>query len=237
MTIGPMGWFHLVCFGALLPWLANRSAQGLPKIAPRPRLAHFRSNLMVQAVAVAISLRVAVVEGIDLVPRTWPSPAALGLGGAMLLGMWLAARPRWRDAVARRDPRAHYLMPRTPGQRALWALVAVAAGAGQEITYRGVMYLLWWRLTGDMVTAALATATCFAAGHAAQGWMTMAAIGIVSLGFQGLVLYSGSLVVAVLVHVGFDLMAGYSYGWLGEELGYPVEGVSPVGADTPGVTG
>ena len=237
MAIGPMGWIHLACVGLLLPWLAIRSAQRLPGMVPRPRLAQFTTNLVVQAVAIILSLRVAVVEGIDLLPRHWPTPAAMALGAALLLGAWLAARPRWRAAVAQRDPRAHYVMPRTRAERWLWAAVALAAGGGEEITYRGVMYVLWWRLTGDVVTAMLATATCFAAAHAVQGWASMAIVGIISLGFQGLVLFSGSLVVAVVVHVVFDLVAGYSYGRLGEELGYPVEGVAPVAADTPLTSG
>ena len=81
-----MGWLHLALFGVVLPWLATRSALALPAHAQRPRKGHFRSVIVVQGVALLISLRVAAVEGIALVPATVPPPLAVGLGAVMVAG-------------------------------------------------------------------------------------------------------------------------------------------------------
>ncbi|MBP6669073.1 MAG: CPBP family intramembrane metalloprotease [Gemmatimonadales bacterium] len=226
-AIGSSGWLHLAVFGVVLPWLATRSARALPSVSQRPRKGHFRSVLVVQGVALLISLRVAAVEGIALFPRTVPPPLALGLGAVMVVGCTVALRPRWREAVARREPRVHFVMPRDAGERRLWAGVSLAAAVSEEVTYRGVMYALLLRLTHDPLTAAVATAALFGAAHAVQGARGVLAIGAISLGLQGLVLLAGSLYVAMAVHLLYDLIAGFAYGRLGEELGYPVDGIPP----------
>ncbi len=222
-----MGWLHLALFGLVLPWLATRSARSLPAHTQRPRKGHFRSVIVVQGVALVVSLRVAAVEGIALFPATAPPLLALGLGAVMVAGCTLALRPRWRDAVARREPRVHFVMPRDAGERRLWVGVSLAAAVSEEITYRGVMYALLLRLTHDPLTAAVATAALFGAAHAVQGWGGVLAIGALALGLQGLVLLAGSLTVAMAVHLLYDLVAGFTYGRLGEELGYPADGIPP----------
>jgi hypothetical protein len=80
----------------------------------------------------------------------------------------------------------------------------------------------------------LRPAALFGAAHAVQGWKSGGAIALISLGLQGLVLLAGSRYVAMAVHVVYDLAAGLTYGRLGEELGYPAEGVAPVGTTGAG---
>jgi membrane protease YdiL (CAAX protease family) len=226
--IGAWGWFHLVCFGVVLPYLAMQSARRLPSMSQRPRKAHFISVLVVQAVTVLISLRVATAEGIALFPAAVPSPLAIGVGALMAVLTIAALRPRWREAVERREPRVHFVMPRDSVERRLWVAVSLAAGLGEEITYRGVMYLLLLRLAGDPLTAAIAGATLFGAAHAVQGWKGTGAVALIGLSLQGVVLLAGSLYVAMAVHVIYDVVTGLTYGRLGEELGYPIEGSPPV---------
>ncbi len=226
--IGPGGWYHLAFFGLFLPYLAVKSARRLPALSQRPRKRHFISVLVVQAVTVVISLAIARLEGIPLWPAQEPPLVAVAAGLILLAGCYLALKGRWREAVVRRDPVVHFVMPRDAIERRLWVAVSFAAGVGEEITYRGVMYVLFWRLTHDPVVAALATAALFGAAHAVQGWRAVGAIALISLGLQGLVLLAGSLYVAMAVHVVYDIAAGLTYGRLGEELGYPVEGMAPV---------
>jgi membrane protease YdiL (CAAX protease family) len=228
--IGVWGWFHLVCFGVVLPYLAVLSARRLPSMSQRPRKPHFISILMVQGVTVIISLRVAEVERIALFPDVMPSPLAIAVGVVMTILTIVVLRPRWRDAVVRRDPRVHFVMPRDAVERRLWVAVSLAAGSCEEITYRGVMYVLLLRLAGDPLIAAIAAAALFGAAHAVQGWKGVSAIALIGLSLQGLVLLAGSLYVAMAVHVLYDLVTGFTYGKLGEELGYPIEGVPPVTA-------
>lgn len=228
--IGVWGWFHLACFGIVLPCLAVQSARRLPSMSQRPRKPHFISILVVQAVAVVISLRVAQVERIALFPAVIPPPLAI-VAGAIMAALTLAAlRPQMRKAVQRREPRVHLVMPRDTVERRLWVAVSLAAGVCEEITYRGVMYALLLRLVGDPLLAAIAAAMLFGAAHAVQGWKGIGAVALIGLSLQGLVLLAGSLYVAMAVHVLYDLVSGLTYGKLGEELGYPIEGIPPVGA-------
>jgi len=228
--IGAWGWFHLACFGVVLPYLAVQSARRLPSMSQRPRKPHFLSILMVQGVTVIISLRVAQVERIALFPAVLPSPLAIGVGALTAILTIVALRPRWREAVARREPRVHFVMPRDAVERRLWVAVSLAAGSCEEITYRGVMYVLLFRLTGGPLVAAIAAAALFGAAHAVQGWRGIGAVALIGMSLQGLVLLAGSLYVAMAVHVLYDLVTGLTYGKLGEELGYPIEGVPPVTA-------
>jgi hypothetical protein len=69
-----------------------------------------------------------------------------------------------------------------------------------------------------------------------QGWRSAAVILVFALGFHALVWLSGSLYVAMAVHIAYDVTAGISYGRLGRELGYQLDpGESPV--PVPPITG
>jgi membrane protease YdiL (CAAX protease family) len=68
-----------------------------------------------------------------------------------------------------------------------------------------------------------------------QGWKNAVIIGAVALALHGLVIWSGSLYIAMAVHAIYDLVAGLTYGRLGERLGYPAEGIEAAapGAASP----
>jgi len=87
----------------------------------------------------------------------------------------------------------------------------------------GVLFALLGGLTGDPWTAALLTAISFGLAHATQGWKSAGVIVIFGLGFQVLVWLASSLYVAMVVHIAYDLTAGFTYARLGRELGNAVE--------------
>jgi hypothetical protein len=60
-------------------------------------------------------------------------------------------------------------------------------------------------------------------GSLIQGWKSSAIIVFFALGFHALVWLSGSLYVAMVVHIAYDITAGLSYGRLGKEFGYSPE--------------
>ena len=111
-------------------------------------------------------------------------------------------------------------MPDTAQERAWWVLVSTLAGIGEEITWRGVQTALLAYLTGSFVAGAMLSATSFGVAHYMQGWKSAAIIAVFALGLQGVVWISGSLYIAMLVHVLYDITAGLTYGKLGRELGY-----------------
>jgi len=230
--IGAWGWAHLVLFGVLLPLAAIRGARRVIGGLVRPRLLQFRTICLMQAVLLLFSLRVAGRESIPLFPPHLPPPLSLGLGLLLLGAAYLAAAPHWRDAVVRREPRVHFVMPRTPAERGMWVVLSLVGGIADEVAYRGVVFALLLRLSADPLSAALGAAGLFGASQAAQGWRAMGVISVAGLACQGLVLLSGSLYVAILFHVSFNLLAGFSYARFGEETGFPADGLlAPIPPD------
>lgn len=219
-AIGPWGWWHLACFGLALPLAALRSRARLAAEPRPPRVAFLASVVAQQLLFLLISLGVAWAEGITLFPAEPPGlaplAAALGLFGVS----WAGLRPLWRRAVLEREPRVHLTSPRTTTERRLWVGLSLAAGIGEEVTYRGVAYVLLYRLTDSAPAAALVAAAGFGAGHVVQGWKATWITALFALVAQGLTLWSGSLYAAILWHVAYDVAAGLTYGRMAEQLGY-----------------
>lgn len=229
---GLAGWYHLAFFGLLIPWAAWRSRSRLESQPLPPRQRHFIAVFIQLLIFLVISLSVAYVEKIDLLepPRAgWlPWLAAAGLLGA---GVALMA-PVWRRGVERRERKLHLFMPRTPSERGLWVAVATAAGFSEEITYRGVMFAVLTGITGSAAAGATIASLIFGLSHIVQGWKSAGIITLIALLLHGLVAVSGTLLLAIVVHVIYDVVAGLAYGRMGEELGYPVDGI-PAGGDAP----
>lgn len=217
------GWAHLIVFGLWLPavvvWNARKIAARTKRMPPR--LAHFHAASLELLVLAMGSLAVARSERLPLFSFGVPHPG-LGLmtGLVMYVGAVLFMRPRWRRAVLNRARSVHYFMHENGMERAWWFLVSVLAGVGEEITWRGVQTTLLVLLTGRYWIAAALSAASFGAAHALQGWRAAAIIVFFGLGFQVIVFASGSLYVAMAVHVAYDVTAGLAYGKLGRELGY-----------------
>lgn len=218
MTLGYWGWYHLAFFCLLLPWVAARSRRRLEQHGYPPRKAFFISVILQQVIFATTSLVVAWFESIPLFPARVPSPLEMLLASVFLAGSVLAMRPLWRDAVARREPRIQLCMPSDAAEARLWVGLSVAAGIGEEISYRGVMYVLFLRLAGDPLTAAVAAAVVFGASHIVQGWKAVGITAVFALAAQALTFYSGSLYLAMAWHIGYDTVAGFTYARLGREL-------------------
>lgn len=217
------GWMHLVAFGLLLPALVLRNARAISKrTMPLPqRVTYFRSQTVVLATFAGTSLLVASVEPIPALATGVPHPLrGLSAGIAMYVAAVLVMRPLWRKAVARRARIVHLFVADTREERAWWLAVSLLAGIGEEITWRGVQTGLLVPVVGDYWIAAVLSGVSFALAHSVQGWQSVMGIFMFALGFQVVVFASGSLYIAMLVHVAYDLTAGFTYGRLAREMGY-----------------
>jgi len=228
--VGALGAVHLVFFGLFLPLAALRMHRRMAtgkKAVPDPSK-HFRSATIELATLMALSIFVARRTGIDLLAFD-PTKLLLGLavGAAMYAAAVAFMRPRWRRAVEKRAPIVRLFMPRDASERAWWIAVSVLAGIGEEITWRCVQTQLLVPIVGAYAVAALLSAISFGAAHFLQGWRSCAVIVCFALGFQAVVWASGSLFVAMAVHVAYDVTAGITYGRLGRELGYAVPEPGP----------
>lgn len=216
---GPVGWGFLVLFGLALPAAALASRRRLATVELPPRHQHFIAVILQQLVLLGLALAAARVEGVALSLKL-PSAPGLVLGAATLAGLVLAFRPLWRRSVAERERLAWLFMPTTRREKVLWAGVAAAAGVGEEIAYRGVFTELALRLTGMPAAAIGLAVLAFALAHSTQKLRTTLLILPVALVFHGLVMATGTLVIAIAVHAAYDLIAGLTYARLGRELGY-----------------
>lgn len=208
--MGIAGVIHVALFCGLVPWAAIRSRRRLEDAAALPgKRAFFAMVLAQQAILAAISILVAYRAAIPLLPRPRVDAAGAALAAALFVAQGVLAFVRAKRQVARRDPRLWMLTPRGGAERGLWAVVALAAGIGEEISYRGVLFALLWRATGSALVAAAIAAAAFGVAHVAQGWTVVGIVAVYALGFHALVWISGSLYLAMLIHFVHDLWVGF----------------------------
>lgn len=139
------------------------------------------------------------------------------LFGAFTLGQRAAVlrRPAVWQAVRRQLERAHVadIVPHTHQEYGLWIPTAVTAGCCEEILFRGYLLAFVTGVTGPALAVAI-TVALFGLFHVYEGWqgtLKTAAFGLVA---TLIVLWSGSLIPAILIHATVDLATG--------DLGYQI---------------
>lgn len=211
-AVGFVGLAYLILFGGVIPVGAWRSRNRLVT-GELPRKKRYFVNVIIQQVALsAISVAVAAVIGIPVFAPYRPTAAGVGLAAALLAGAVFGLRPRWRQQAASGDRRVQLIAPIDATDHALWALISSLAGIGEEITYRGVVYWILLQLTGSVAGSVALAAAVFGFSHLVQGWTAAVVVAAFAVAFHGLVLLTGSLYPAMVVHVLYDVIAGISYG-------------------------
>jgi membrane protease YdiL (CAAX protease family) len=127
---------------------------------------------------------------------------------------------------AEESPVLRDLLPRTPREKRVFALLSLAAGAGEELAYRGYAIPLLAPALGAWGAALLSSAV-FGALHAYQGWLGTARTAVMGGALAWGLLASGSLWPAIVAHAAIDLLAGIV---LGERLLPPLRPAGVVGA-------
>jgi membrane protease YdiL (CAAX protease family) len=212
--------FFLAYLFVVLPWAAFRSARvlsaaraaagaGGPETAGPSRESIWIRTvvnlglLLVLSWFVGRSFDYSIFASPALGLREW-GWAAGALGVTLLLRQALRAL---RPEEERRRLLVYFLAPRT-SREWTWTVVAMLfAGVAEEAAYRGVaMNILWYGLGNPWLSAVLC-AIAFALAHWMQGWKSGAFIFVLALVFHGLVALTGTLVLAMVVHVVYDLIA------------------------------
>jgi membrane protease YdiL (CAAX protease family) len=149
-----------------------------------------------------------VTHGVRVTQR--PLSAALWLYALPALALIEAARWIAWHTQSIEDKRTMWVRHVLPERSELagWTALAVLAGVTEEIAYRAVLFAILYRMTGSLVVAAAATAVSFGFVHAPQGAASQVTIGIIGLVLQALVLVTGSLLPAMLVHAAANVIAG-----------------------------
>lgn len=112
-----------------------------------------------------------------------------------------------RRAVLRERLRqAEFFLPHAPAEYRWFSLVSLTAGFCEELLYRG--FLTWLVASYVGLPAAIGVvAVAFALGHASQGPGNMMRVGLVGLVLSLIVVLTGWLVPAMIVHVLLDIGA------------------------------
>ncbi len=119
----------------------------------------------------------------------------------------LAADSELRARVRERLAGAIRLMPTDDREHRLFNVLAVTAGVCEELLFRG--FLVWFvsRYTSLLVAHGVVSVV-FGIGHAYQGPRGMLRTGLAGAFFSGLVILTGMVWPAMIVHAGMDLLAG-----------------------------
>jgi membrane protease YdiL (CAAX protease family) len=214
---GPLSGVFLFYMLAFMPWMAFRTKQrmapraGVPSAAPLPS----RTRLFVSTIiSLALLFYLSWITGrtFGFAPFAAPPLRVRDvLAGVATLAVMLAlmlVNRAIRSPAERRKMAVYRMLPRAPGEWALYVVMAIGAGVAEEVAYRGVLFaILGWTL-GSTPAAMLISAGAFAVSHAIQGWKTGVMIFAMALVFQALVWFTGTLVVAMAVHATYDLVAG-----------------------------
>jgi membrane protease YdiL (CAAX protease family) len=109
------------------------------------------------------------------------------------------------DAVLS-DPAANLLIPRTRREKNAFSFVAVTAGICEEITCRGVFFVVIQSLLPSisLVFVPLITGVLFGIGHSYQGLTGVLKTGLMGIGLGYLYLVTGSLLPGILLHFLID---------------------------------
>ena len=210
----------MLYFGVYLPLATihekKKSSSAVPANLP-DRLKNFQLRTLMLILMATISAAAAYVSRIPLLPRSAPPALAVLAGVGVYAAMVLFMRPRWRRAARNSPGIVYFFTPTTPAEYRWWCAVSVMAGIGEELTWRGVQVALLMPLVGSYWMAASLSAAMFALAHCNQGWRGVPIFFAIAMAFQLLVWLAGSLVVAMAVHVAYDLTVGVAYGRLERE--------------------
>ena len=143
--------------------------------------------------------------------RTWVGALlALAVSGLMVQQVAVVrAGPRARATVRRQIGNLEAMLPRTPEELMWFRALSVTAGVCEEWLYRGILTTLLAGWFGLPIAVALAS-VAFGFGHAYQGRSGIVRTALVGLCMSGIVLLSGSLVPAMIVHAAIDLGSGHA---------------------------
>jgi membrane protease YdiL (CAAX protease family) len=208
--------YYVSFMGGLLPVLCVRSYYKLKAGAPFPsKRAFLLSALFMHGMMFVLAYFTWRSFGIPMFPRPSIGWKEAGYGLATLIVFLAVMIPLWKRGAMLNPVKTYRKMPQKNSELRLWAVVSLSAGFVEEIAYRGVLFGILDYWLNNWWLAAILCALAFALGHAIQGWKGAGIIFVMSVIFQGLVYFTGTLYIAMAVHAIYDFIAGamYLYFW------------------------
>lgn len=192
----------------VMPALALFSKKQLDAGFTFPRIRFYLESMFFQGIILSFAVFVATREKIALTgaaPPTLPHLlAGLGIVAGALVVMWASLRWSPRSLLER----AFMIAPETYNEKLVWIFVSAVAALAEETAYRAVLFTIVRHMAPGVAAAILITSALFALAHLAQGWSSAAVVYVYAIAFQYLYIETGSLLVPVLAHFLYDVLAG-----------------------------
>jgi|HubBroStandDraft_1064217.scaffolds.fasta_scaffold08456_3 membrane protease YdiL (CAAX protease family) len=189
----------------------------------RQKMGFYGYVLLVQWPVAAIALWISAPANLFFPPEA--QGPALPVYARILFGVLLAAffllglmpffqslrgekfRAAYASAYHRSLHDVSKLLPETHEERLWFAAISITAGVCEEILCRGFMlrYLDGIALKLPLTAALIIAAAIFGINHIYQGKVGMLKTGIAGLAFGGLFLFTGNLLIPILMHIAIDL--------------------------------
>jgi membrane protease YdiL (CAAX protease family) len=218
--MNPAGILLLATLVLALPWLAWRSALRLraardgteaPDTPPLPsRSGIFVGTLILLSSLFLLAWLTGRMFGFNPfhIERLGIRELLAGLTSlAAALGLRWVSQVLRSDAERRSLP-AFVFMPRWSNEWGLYLATAVTAGIAEETAYRGVGMALLSGSTGSPILSAAVLSVAFGLAHLTQEWKSVGIVIAMALLMHGLVAFTGTLVIAMVVHTVYDVIAG-----------------------------
>lgn len=208
IRLGLAAWIFLLILCVLLPVGAVRQHRLLARGGfDVTRLRIYASGLTTHAGLLFLVWLVMRGETLSLLAPYRPLEWHVVIGAASLaLGVVPFLRGVAGDGLAAR--RTQLIAPRTPREFGMFYALSISAGFAEQLAYRGVLFTLLAALAGSWWLAAAGSAACFGIAHLFQGWRSAGIAGLIGMRDQIVVGLTGTLWVAIVVHILHDAIAG-----------------------------
>ncbi len=218
----------VICIVApLLAFSSRKVAEEDIDTEPFDKIRLYHSNALLLAVFALVVITVWRIPGRSMAALgfTWPQWNTWVIVLMILVLLFYAldiffqyGLRRWRERTFSQRKESFQFVPAGRKELLHFMLLALAAGIGEEIVFRGFLihYLVFW--TGNtivgMVAAILFSSALFAFLHGYQGAKSMIKILILSMMFAGIFIWSRSLILVMVIHTVIDMVSG----WLGVRI-------------------
>lgn len=219
---------HLFAFSLIFifPLIDTATARRLKRnTSSAARLRTYRSGIVSTWIAAFVAVALMHGKSVLSTPknvqpvwdaaRDWGWYLVIGLtfgffAAVLYPGLLCLLRTRARPRYLRALRNLRFLLPVSQQERLWFVLVSLTAGIGEEIVYRGFLFLY---LGGKLDTGLhlspllvlLATSTAFGCAHLYQGFSGIVRTSIAGLALGMAAILSGSLVLPILLHALMDL--------------------------------
>ncbi len=215
----------LIFLGLIVPWRGNARMKRLlskPELTKIDRLSLYGSTILFQWLIVGIVFWRCVARTVSREELgfsaagpwqiTWTSVALTGL---LCLNQIVGLRRIAKIPEGKRGRLfaiTEKIMPRGGAETLVYAALACTAGISEEFLYRGFVFMAFVRMIvnygSPIVAAAILSSAWFSLAHFYQGRRGVITTFVVGLIFVLIRIWTGSLIPAVVAHIGIDLTVG-----------------------------